>query len=587
MFSILRKLGWFFKLRWKSYAFGVFGLIAVAILSAVTPLILGNIIDQMVSNTLTFQSLALQSGTILVFAIAMYGLRYGWRVAIFGNSTLLESILRNRLFAHFTKMDSQFFHEYRTGDLMAHATNDLAALRFVAGGGILSITDSIFIGGTTLFSMIFFVDWKLTLFTTLPFPLLIVAARYMGKAINKRYRKSLESFSQMNNRVQESVGGMKVIKTFGEEEAHYDDFAGDIENVVARNKAVYQVDSAYSPIIEGITGLTYVLTLFFGSYFISIDRISLGQLIAYFSYLSMMTWPLLAIGRVANTLERGNASYNRVTDLLSKKSSLKEAKNPIQTPVTGDIAFTVDSFTYPDGKNEVLQNAHFQLKSGNTLGIVGHTGSGKSTIFKLLLRDYDGYTGKIKYNDKDIKHYSLDAVSQGIGYVPQGTFLFSTTVRENIRFVNPQLTQEQVEHFAKLADIHDDIEQFPEGYDTEVGERGVSLSGGQKQRIAIARALATQAEFLILDDALSAVDAQTESRILENLRDIRRNKSTIIATHRISSIMHADEIIVLDKGQIVERGTHSELLMNEGWYSQMYEEQQLQQKVDQGGETLG
>ncbi len=587
MFSILRKLGWFFKLRWKSYTFGVFGLIAVAILSAVTPLILGNIIDQMVNSTLTFQSLALQSGTILVFAIAMYGLRYGWRVAIFGNSTLLESILRNRLFAHFTKMDSQFFHEYRTGDLMAHATNDLAALRFVAGGGILSITDSIFIGGTTLFSMIFFVDWKLTLFTTLPFPLLIVAARYMGKAINKRYRKSLESFSQMNNRVQESVGGMKVIKTFGEEEAHYDDFAGDIENVVARNKAVYQVDSAYSPIIEGITGLTYVLTLFFGSYFISIDRISLGQLIAYFSYLSMMTWPLLAIGRVANTLERGNASYNRVTDLLSKKSSLKEAKNPIQTPVAGDISFTVDSFTYPDGKNEVLQNAHFQLKSGNTLGIVGHTGSGKSTIFKLLLRDYDGYTGKIKYNDKDIKHYSLDAVSQGIGYVPQGTFLFSTTVRENIRFVNPQLTQEQVEYFAKLADIHDDIEQFPEGYDTEVGERGVSLSGGQKQRIAIARALATEAEFLILDDALSAVDAQTEARILENLRAIRRNESTIIATHRISSIMHADEIIVLDKGQIVERGTHSELLTNEGWYSQMYEEQQLQQKVDQGGETLG
>ncbi|WP_373752041.1 ATP-binding cassette domain-containing protein, partial [Jeotgalibaca porci] len=191
------------------------------------------------------------------------------------------------------------------------------------------------------------------------------------------------------------------------------------------------------------------------------------------------------------------------------------------------------------------------------------------------------------YNDKDIKHYSLDAVSRGIGYVPQGTFLFSTTVRENIRFVNPQLTQEQVEHFAKLADIHDDIEQFPEGYDTEVGERGVSLSGGQKQRIAIARALATQAEFLILDDALSAVDAQTEARILENLRAIRRNESTIIATHRISSIMHADEIIVLDKGQIVERGTHSELLTNEGWYSQMYEEQQLQQKVDQGGETLG
>ncbi|MGP6139303.1 MULTISPECIES: ABC transporter ATP-binding protein [unclassified Jeotgalibaca] len=587
MFAILKKLGWFFKLRWKSYAFGVFGLIAVAILSAVTPLVLGSIIDQMVNGSLTFQSLALQSGMILVFAIAMYGLRYGWRVAIFGNSTLLESIMRNRLFSHFTKMDSQFFHKYRTGDLMAHATNDLAALRFVAGGGILSITDSIFIGGTTLFSMVFFVDWQLTLLTTLPFPLLIVAARYMGKAINKRYRKSLESFSQMNNRVQESVGGMKVIKTFGEEDAHYDDFTADIDNVIAKNRAVYQVDSAYSPIIEGITGLTYVLTLFFGTYFISIDRISIGQLIAYFSYLSMMTWPLLAIGRVANTLERGNASYNRVTDLLSQTSALKEAKNPITTPVTGDIDFMIDSFTYPDGKNVVLENAHFHLDSGNTLGIVGHTGSGKSTIFKLLLRDYDGYDGKISYDKKDIKQYSLDAVSHGFGYVPQGTFLFSTTVRENIRFVNPQLTQEEVENFAKLADIHDDIRQFPEGYDTQVGERGVSLSGGQKQRIAIARALATQAEFLILDDALSAVDAQTESRILDNLREIRRNESTIIATHRISSIMHADEIIVLDKGRIVERGTHAQLLANQGWYSEMYEEQQLQQKVDQGGETLG
>lgn len=585
MFAILVKLGWFFKLRWKSYAFGVFGLIAVAILSAVTPLVLGSLIDQMVNGNLTFESLALQSGMILFFAIAMYGLRYGWRVAIFGNSTLLESIMRNRLFAHFTKMDSQFFHEYRTGDLMAHATNDLAALRFVAGGGILSITDSIFIGGTTLFSMIFFVDWKLTLLTTLPFPLLIVAARYMGKAINKRYRKSLESFSQMNNRVQESVGGMKVIKTFGEEEAHYTDFTADIENVVEKNRAVYQVDSAYSPIIEGITGLTYVLTLFFGTYFITIDRISIGQLIAYFSYLSMMTWPLLAIGRVANTLERGNASYNRVTELLSKKSALKEAKNPITTPVNGDIGFAIDSFTYPDGTNKILQNAYFQLKSGNTLGIVGHTGSGKSTIFKLLLRDYDGYKGKITYNNKDVKAYSLDAVSQGIGYVPQGTFLFSTTIRENIRFVNPQLTQEQVEYFAKLADVHNDIMQFPEGYDTQVGERGVSLSGGQKQRIAIARALATQAEFLILDDALSAVDAQTEARILDNLREIRKNESTIIATHRISSIMHADEIIVLDKGQIVERGTHAELLANQGWYSEMYEEQQLQQKVEQGGEV--
>lgn len=587
MFAILKKLSWFFKLRWKSYTFGIIALIICAVLSAVTPLILGNIIDEMTANTLTMRGLAIQSGMILLFAIIMYVLRYGWRTALFGNSTLLESIMRNRLFAHFTKMDRPFYNEYRTGDLMAHATNDLAALRFVAGGGILSITDSISIGGITLFSMIFLVDWQLTLTTILPFPLLIFAARYLGKAINKRFRKSLESFSQMNNQVQESVGGMKVIKTFGEEEQHYADFVKDTDYVVEKNKDVYQVDSAYTPVIEGITGLTYVLTLFFGTYFISIGRITLGELIAYFSYLSMMAWPLLAIGRVANTLERGNASYNRVMELLSYEPHLKEAKNPIHTPVTGDIHFQVKEFTYPGGQQVVLQDTNFHLPAGKTLGVVGHTGAGKSTVFKLLMRDYDQYQGHISYNQIDVKQYSLDAVSQGIGYVPQDTFLFSTTIRENIRFVNPMLTQEEVEHFAKLADIHEDIMQFPEGYDTKVGERGVSLSGGQKQRIAIARALATEAEFLILDDALSAVDAQTESRILANLRSLRQNESTIIATHRISSIMHADEIIVLDKGQIVERGQHAELLQKDGWYRKMYEEQQLQRKVEEGGKENG
>ena len=584
MFAILKKLSWFFKLRWKSYLFGIIALMVCALLSAITPLIIGRIIDQIIADTLIWEDLAIQSGLILIFAITMYALRYGWRTALFGNSTLLESIMRNRLFSHFTKMDSQFFNEYRTGDLMAHATNDLAALRFVAGGGILSITDSISIGSVTLFSMFFLVDWQLTLATIVPFPLLIFAARYLGKAINKRYRKSLESFSRMNNQVQESVGGMKVIKTFGDEENHYADFIKDTDNVVAKNKEVFKVDSAYTPVIEGITGLTYVLTLFFGTYFISIDRITIGELIAYFSYLSMLAWPLLAVGRVANTLERGDASYNRITKLLSYASHLEKTEDPIQTPVKGDIDFDIQEFTYPEGKSPVLKETKFHLDSGNTLGVVGHTGAGKSTVFKLLMRDYDHYQGQIAYNQADLKKYSLDAISSGIGYVPQDTFLFSTTIRENIRFVNPGLSQKEVEYFAQLADIHEDITQFPEGYDTKVGERGVSLSGGQKQRIAIARALATNAEFLILDDALSAVDAQTESQILANLRAIRKNESTIIATHRISSIMHADEIIVLEQGRIVERGTHAELLQNDGWYRRMYEEQQLQQKVEEGGE---
>lgn len=587
MFSIFRKLDWFFKLRWKSYLFGVIALITCAILSAMTPKIVGNIVDQISSGQLTWQLLATQAGLILFFALLMYVLRYGWRTAIFGNSTLLESIMRNRLFDHFTKMDATFYHKYRTGDLMAHATNDLAALRFVAGGGILTLTDSISISIVTLFSMFVLIDWQLTLLTILPFPLLIVAARVLGKIINKRFRKALEAFSSMNDEVQENVAGMKVIKTFGEEEDYYQDFVGRTDEVVEKNRQVYQADAAYSPVIEIITGLTYVLTIFFGSYFIQNGRISIGDLVAYISYLSMMAWPLLAVGRLVNTLERGNASWDRVAELLDETAAIVEKEDAITQTIKGDIHFDIKEFAYPDDHKVNLKDVQFHLNEGDMLGVVGRTGSGKTTIFKLLLRDYDQYAGEITYGGKNIKDFSLLTLSKAFGYVPQTNFLFSNTIIENIRFGNPSLTDEEVYHYAKVADIHDDIMQFPEGYQTEVGERGVSLSGGQKQRIAIARALAVDPEYLIMDDSLSAVDAQTEENILNNLRKERANKTTIVAAQRLSSIMNAEEIIVMDEGQVIERGRHNQLVNLDGWYAHTYNQQQLQQKLTEGGEADG
>lgn len=584
MFAIFKKLAWFFKLRWKSYLFGVAALITCAILSAATPRILGNVIDQIASKSLTWQDLFIQTGIIMFFALTMYILRFGWRTAIFGNSTLLESLMRNRLFNHFTQMDTVFFHQHRTGSLMAHATNDLAALRFVAGGGILTLTDSISISTVTLFSMFVLVDWKLTLLTILPFPLLIVVARVLGRLINMRYRGALQAFSSLNNQVQESVAGMKVIKSFGEESQEYADFVRQTDNVIAQNKSVYLVEAAYQPLIQFITGLTYILTLFVGSNFIQIGRISIGDLIAYFSYLAMMRWPLLAVGNLVNTLERGNASYDRITELLSHKSHIIEAEAPITGPIAGDVSVDIQHFSYPDSDQTALADVAITVKEGHTLGIVGRTGSGKTTLFKLLMRQYDDYQGTVKINQIDLKDYALDALAQAIGFVPQDNFLFSTTIRENIRFGNPALSQDEVEYFAKLTDIHDDILAFPDGYDTKVGERGVSLSGGQKQRIAIARALAINPQYLILDDSLSAVDAHTEERILDNLKANRANKTTIISAHRISSIMHADEIIVFDAGRIIERGRHADLMAQQGWYYDMYQQQQLELKLDEGGE---
>lgn len=587
MFSIFKKLGWFFKLRWKSYAFGITALVTCAILSAMTPRIVGNMVDQLSAGSLTGQLLITQTGLILILAIIMYVLRYGWRTIIFGNSTLLESIMRNRLFSHFTKMDATFYHKYRTGDLMAHATNDLAALRFVAGGGILTLTDSISISVVTLFSMFVLIDWQLTLVTILPFPILIVVARVLGRIINKRFRKSLEAFSSLNDEVQENVSGMKVIKTFGEEEDYYQDFVEKTDQVVEMNRRVYQADAAYTPMIEIITGLTYVLTIFFGTYFIQNGRITVGDLIAYISYLSMMAWPLIAVGHLVNTLERGNASWDRVSELLNEQPAIVEADQAITTPIQGDIHFDVQKFAYPDDGRTKLSDTRFHLKEGNMLGVVGRTGSSKTTIFKLLMRDYDQYEGQITYDGTDIKDFSLNTLSSAIGYVPQTNFLFSNTILENIRFGNPNLSEEEVIHYAKVADIHEDIMKFPEGYQTEVGERGVSLSGGQKQRIAIARALAVDPEYLIMDDSLSAVDAQTEENILTNLRQERANKTTIIAAQRLSSVMHAEEIIVMDKGTIIERGKHSKLVLEDGWYAHTYNQQQLQRKISEGGDSDG
>lgn len=578
--SIFKKLGWFFKQEKKSYIIGVFSLMMVALVQLVPPKVIGVVVDEIVNKEIRLTKIIVWVALLIGAGLAQYLFRYIWRMHIWGSAARLEKELRTQLFHHFTKMDSIFYQKYRTGDLMAHATNDLNAIQNVAGAGILTFADSVITGGTTIIAMVLFVDWRLTLVALLPLPLLAVTSRVLGSKLHDAFRDSQAAFSAINDKTQESITGIKVIKTFGQEKEDLADFTEKIDDAIVKNKRTNFLDALFDPFITLIIGVSYVLTIIIGGRFIMEGTISLGQLVSFIAYIGMLVWPMFAIGRLFNVLERGNASYDRVNELLHEKTHIIERKDAIKTMAQGTISMKIDSFSYPKEEAVALENIQFSLQEGETLGIVGKTGAGKTTILKLLMREYDQYQGTISFGKHNIKNYTLDALMGAMGYVPQDHFLFSMTVRDNIRFAKPDLEQAAVEQAAELAFINQEIKAFPEGYDTMVGERGVSLSGGQKQRISIARALIVEPELLILDDALSAVDAKTEEAILSNLKETRQEKTTIITAHRLSSVMHAKEILVLDEGKIIERGTHPELLAQKGWYQRMWEKQQLEAKIE-------
>ena len=539
---------------------------------------MGGVIDRVTSGELTQGQLLMSLFLLVLSAFAMYFLRYIWRMYILGTSYRLGQIMRFRLFDHFTKMSPSFYQKHRTGDLMAHATNDINALTRLAGAGVMSAVDATITAFVTLVTMAFSISWQMTLVAVIPLPFMAYATSRLGRKTHQAFGKSQAAFSELNNKVQESVSGIKVTKSFGYQEDELQSFQEINDMTFVKNMKTMKYDVMFDPLVLLFIGASYVLSLLMGAFMVSAGQVTVGNLVTFITYLDMLVWPLMAIGFLFNMIQRGSVSYNRINRLLKETSDVQESKQPLQTIQNGTLVYDIDSFHYEN--EETLSDIHFALKQGQTLGLVGQTGSGKTTLIRLLLREYDLTDGRIMLDGNNIKDYKLSDLRRLIGYVPQDQFLFATSILENIRFGNPDASLEKVEAATKLSRVYDDIMATPDGFETLIGEKGVSLSGGQKQRIAMSRAMILDPEILILDDSLSAVDAKTEHAIIENLKQTRQHKSTIITAHRLSAVVHADLILVLQDGHIIERGCHEDLIKQGGWYADTYEAQQLEMEGD-------
>ncbi|UYZ00026.1 ABC transporter transmembrane domain-containing protein [Peribacillus frigoritolerans] len=581
MFAIFKKLSWFFKEQWQRYTLAILFLCLVNILEVIPPKLVGNAIDDMNNGSMTQEGVMKYVIYLLMVLIGSYLFGYLWSYLLFGGGNLVERKLRSGFMGHLLKMTPSFYEKNRTGDLMARATNDLKAISLTAGFGILTLVDAVLFTITVVVMMGATISWQLTIAAVLPLPIMAVLMQIYVKKIYKRFTDAQAAFGTLNDKVLESISGVRVIRAYVQEREDEKRFEEMTEDVYSKNLAVARIDALFDPTISIIIGISYLIGLGYGAYLVFQQAITLGGLVSFNVYLGMLIWPMIAVGELINVMQRGNASLDRVQDTLSYEADVKNSMGMESITNPGNIQFNSVHFTYPSSTVVNLSDISVQLKRGQTLGIVGKTGSGKTTFVKQLLREYPLGTGEIAFAGMPLEQLHLEDIRKWIGYVPQDHFLFSKTVRENILFGKMDATEGELAEAIRLADFEKDLMMLPNRSETLVGEKGVALSGGQKQRISIARALIKNPEILILDDSLSAVDAKTETTIIENIQNERAGKTTIITTHRLSAVQHADRIIVLDSGKIIEEGTHADLLLNDGWYREQYERQQ----VDEGTEV--
>ena len=579
--ALFIKLGWYFRLQWRRYMAAILMLIGVDLLEMTIPWITGRVIDHVVEGTLTSLILWRFVATLVAIAIAVYVMRYLWRVFLFYSSFHLAETMRQRLFTHMTRMSPQFFREHRTGDLMARATNDISALEMTAGEGVLSGIDGLVTGILVIAIMMVLISWKLTLLALLPFPFMAWYFMIIGKRLHSGFRDAQERFSDLNDRVQESVSGIRMVRAFGLEQQEDREFLRIADRAAEANIRVAATDSLYDPAIFITVGSSFLLCISAGAVLVEDEQLTLGQLTSFTMYLGFLIWPMFAYGWLLNIVERGSAAWERIESLLQTPSPVQDTG---QVSQISDCSVQIDitTFAYPDSSSPALRDIHLRVATGLTVGVVGATGAGKTTLISLLLRSFDDPACKISIGGVPVQEISLDALRGAIAMVPQDPFLFTASIAENIAMGRPGASLAEIRAVAELAAIDKDILRFPDAYDTLVGERGITLSGGQKQRIAIARALLLDAPILVLDDALSAVDVATERNILMHLQQVRAGRTTFVLCHRLSAVEDASEIIVMSRGTIAERGTHQALLAQRGWYARMHDYQKLERTVESG-----
>ena len=542
-------------------------------IQALFPKVLGNTIDILKADNFSKSLVKINIFYMILIAVGTFLFSYVWRNLVIGNSRKLECNLREKLLDHFQKLSPEFYNSRKTGDLIAYSINDISAVRATFGAASIMTINGITLSIVSIYDMVTLVDLKLTLIALLPIPLIIFIMVWLGKIVQKRFRKVQESFAKISDRVQENIYGIRVIKAYAQEDGEVENFQKLNEKMVEANIQMVRVTSVLTPIIDVCFSFSFIANLIIGGNMVLEGTISLGEFIAFNTYLTMILRPIISIGRVINIFQRGMASLKRLDAIFSVAPVVEDGEVMIKTEIYGDIKFNDLTYSYPGNSKQVLRNINLKIKAGHTLGIIGMTGSGKSSIANLILKLYNVPRGKVLLDGKDINDYALCTIRQAIGYVPQDIFLFSASIKDNITFLDDTYTSKQIEMATKDSCIFDSIMEFSNKFDTILGERGVNLSGGQKQRVSIARAIIKDPAILILDDAFSALDSITETQIINNLKKIRKDKTTLIISHRISSVEDADQIIVMNDGNIMEAGTHEELLVLGGMYHAIYTEQ--------------
>lgn len=569
---------------WWRYVLGMAALFLVDQVNAAVPQLSGELTDGLTAGILDM-------GGVWNIAIRLLGMgavinigRFFWRYFLFGNARMIERDLRGRLFGHLENMSMSWYNEHKTGDLMARFTNDLGAIRGLLGGTMVTTFDATVMLVLVLTNMIRFVSMKLTLVAIIPLIVIIFGNIWFGKQMHRRFLARQEAFSGLTDQVQEAISGIRVIKGFVQERKELAAFAKANGNSREKNLNVVRLMALVLPLLDLIVGISLLLTLVYGGRLAIYGEISIGQFVAFNSYVTMLVWPMIAVGESISGLSQGMASLRRISTILDEKPEIVDEGDPAVTALKGDIEFRDLTFRYPGApeNHPALDQVSVRVPAGETLAVIGRTGCGKTTMMNLLERLWDtDDPDMIRVDGHPLREIPLQVLHRDIAYVPQDSFLFSDTIRNNIAFGVETATEAEITEAAKAADVHENIMEFPDKYDTLLGERGVTVSGGQKQRISIARALMKNAPILILDDSLSAVDTDTEERILTRLKEARRGRTTLIIAHRISTIQHADHILVLEDGKPAEYGTHDELMARGGLYRSIFDKQQLEKQLQE------